>query len=425
MTPPGLRRMHVDMLSSTVPFTLEIENTGRHSLLRAYSKLLKNMFSRLSFFIFVLKKTNKMRCHRSRTLERRRGDTRSVGTARSCSKVRISFRMDFIIVASAHHSSPQLTLHGDRLMRAATRDKQRRAESQRSKAASSSSLSISGAALRALCIKVLAEESPSTANHLHDGALLHCIILNNMQTGARDGFCLVPAAAVADHIFDVPTELLVEDRVVIFSVWDNLEKTAISEGSRGAAAAPAAEVADVDSPRVAAKRVALERPTGGTSPSVTRPMGRAPPKMHRAESALDLVPAVVTSEDLKELNELLYNGTIQMSETLERYVCARCMHLPALTLTMSCCGSVLCPHCLPIPPGVEGARREELLCPICHEEPLSPPQSHPKQDARALHLQKELKVLFMPQLKALRRARQSPDLKPGVRLMHSPVLGPL
>ncbi|CCW67221.1 unnamed protein product [Phytomonas sp. Hart1] len=94
---------------------------------------------------------------------------------------------------------------------------------------------------------------------------------------------------------------------------------------------------------------------------------------------------------------------------------------------MPCCGAMLCPPCLPSPPTVEGVSRGERLCPVCHEEPGESPISHPHNDERLSHLVKELKVLYLPQLRALRQARESPGYSTrGLLLANtSPILGPM
>lgn len=106
------------------------------------------------------------------------------------------------------------------------------------------------------------------------------------------------------------------------------------------------------------------------------------------------------------------------------YLCQSCHHFPLHTYTMTCCGAVICKQCgmtkkeevgeeeenkkkkregyspPPFPPSSEAWNSSSCggvgLCPVCEEEPLSPPQRHPERDKRQQQLIKELKVLYFP-----------------------------
>lgn len=149
----------------------------------------------------------------------------------------------------------------------------------------------------------------------------------------------------------------------------------------------------------------------------------------KKEQVLAVVPAAVNGEDIKELNELIDQGKMtSLDASLADFFCCQCGHLPLLTLTMSCCGAVLCQRCAPTPPTVEGVTAADRACPVCGEEPLDPPLSHPARDATVAKLVKELKVLFYPQLQASRESQQpsteasTPSTPPFLQ-PNTPILG--
>lgn len=151
----------------------------------------------------------------------------------------------------------------------------------------------------------------------------------------------------------------------------------------------------------------------GISPGTLSNPGSGPPFPGRAlgppmvrEAVLDSVPAVMRHSDIEAVNELIDSGLpAQLIHVLRPYTCQRCCHLPQFTLTMSCCGAVLCSCCVPSPPTVKEISSEERRCPVCQEEPLEPPQSHPMRDGQVHHLVAELKVLYFPQLQQLLASR--------------------
>jgi hypothetical protein len=149
----------------------------------------------------------------------------------------------------------------------------------------------------------------------------------------------------------------------------------------------------------------------------------------KKEQVLAVVPAAVNGDDIKDLNELIDQGRLtSLDASLADFFCCQCGHIPLLTLTMSCCGAVLCQRCAPTPPTVEGVSAADRACPVCGEEPLDPPLSHPGRDAKVAKLVKELKVLFYPQLQAMRESQQpstevsTPSTPPFVQ-PSSPILG--
>lgn len=96
---------------------------------------------------------------------------------------------------------------------------------------------------------------------------------------------------------------------------------------------------------------------------------------------------------------------VQLLSLVHEYVCMHCRQLPVMTLTMSCCSAVLCQNCVPTPPTVQTASREDTMCPICAEIPVTPPESHIQRDRKVAALVKELRVLYLPQLHTLRQAK--------------------
>lgn len=130
--------------------------------------------------------------------------------------------------------------------------------------------------------------------------------------------------------------------------------------------------------------------------------GGFPTKRLHREQVLDSVSTTVRHNDIEAVNELMEAGLpARIQHVILPYACRRCYHLPQFTLTMSCCGAVLCSRCVPSPPTVTDISREERLCPVCKEEPLEPPQSHPSRDEQVHRLVKELKVLYLPQLRMM------------------------
>lgn len=102
-----------------------------------------------------------------------------------------------------------------------------------------------------------------------------------------------------------------------------------------------------------------------------------------------------------------------LGRVIAPFLCQVCHHFPSRTLTMSCCGAVTCYRCSMMkdehtlsaeassfPPSIPSSAR---LCPVCQEEPISPPLQHPQRDKRLHQLIRELKVLYFPQFQQWQR----------------------
>ncbi|CCW59806.1 unnamed protein product [Phytomonas sp. EM1] len=394
--------------------------------------------------------------------------------------------MEFMVITSAQHVAPPIKLSSSSLIFTASRETRQRKEQVlrrnhkskkrlRTDASSSGAdmvLKISGRLLKQLCFSELQDRRYATAVGLATSLdKFHCVIAPCVESALDGVFQLIPSANLDEYLFDVHNELMSRDQLVVFTVWDNLEDLAVSEQQhhlflhhkreRRSVAATVLSVGEGSrAESVAAPAYPPTAPPEGSSsgiPPPPSPFSRTSrlflsmeeskedrvedrfsigsnrstptigPHLQRVEPFLNAVPTITTPQDIKDLNELLDDGVIRVGEGWMGFLCSRCAHIPPLTLTMPCCGGMLCPPCLPSPPTVEGVSRGERLCPICHEEPSEPPRSHPQHDERLSHLVKELKVLYLPQLRALKQTRESPSYPiRGLLLANtSPFLGSL
>ncbi|KAG5502586.1 hypothetical protein JIQ42_05655 [Leishmania sp. Namibia] len=388
--------------------------------------------------------------------------------------------MQFVFVVKGLDAGMPQTLAADRLFVAASREtthRSRHARDQGNRKYSAAAptpgapLQISGSRLRDLCWG----ESPlSSALPMGKEDLkFNCVMVQAPYAARAPDGDLGPAplrviaADALEHIFfNVNEDLLQDGRLVVFTYAENLLHVSIDTdvwaenrvAATGASSGVAVSAGDgstrvcssADGPEAegaANERLSLNNDGGAAVGLAKRPrrgdlvggeeeLSRAsrrldsPHSSVRKEQVLAVVPSAVNGDDIKELNELIDEGKLcTLDASLTDFFCCQCYHLPLLTLTMSCCGAVLCQHCAPTPPTVEGVSAADRACPICGEEPLDPPISHLTRDAKAAKLVKELKVLYLPQLRALHESRQastnpSTPSTPPFLLRNAPVLGP-
>ncbi|GET88095.1 hypothetical protein, conserved [Leishmania tarentolae] len=387
--------------------------------------------------------------------------------------------MQFVFVVKGQSWRMPQTLPADRLFIAASRDTAHRSRHMRTWGAKKYSapvpasgvpLQISGSRLRDLCWR----ESPlsSTLSLEKDDLTFNCVIVQAPYAGhaavadAEPVPLRVIAADAVDHIFfNVNEDLLQDGRLLVFTYAENLLHVGIdadmwaesrvaaagvtsriavgahgSTGNQGHASGPVAEGGAKEGPSLStdgdtsaglAKRPHRMDPAWGEEePSRSSRRLESPHSLLSKEDVLAVVPSAVSSDDIKRLNELIDQGKLSsLDASLTDFFCCQCYHLPLLTLTMSCCGAVLCQCCAPTPPTVEGVPAADRACPVCGEEPLDPPLSHLQRDVKVAKLVKELKVLYLPQLHALHEPRQvsAESLKASptpFMLSNASVLGP-
>ncbi|KAG5479957.1 hypothetical protein LSCM1_06376 [Leishmania martiniquensis] len=388
--------------------------------------------------------------------------------------------MQFVFVVKGRGVALPQTLTADRLFVSASRETAYRSRHARdwgkrkyniAAPTPGSPLQISGSRLRDLCWG----ESPlsSTMSMEREDLTFNCVMVQTPYAArASDGGIeLAPLRVIAadalEHIFfNVSEDLLQDGRLVVFTYADNLLHVSIDAGvwaesqvgAVGASSGVAAGVGDggtgasgnvsglaaewasnegssLNADGGAAAGVAkrprcAERVCSEEEPNRVSRRCDSPHSLLSKEQVLAVVPSAVSGDDIKELNELIDEGKLStLDASLTDFFCGQCFHLPLLTLTMSCCGAVLCQRCAPTPPTVEGVSATDRACPVCGEEPLDPPISHLSRDTKVAKLVKELKVLYLPQLRALRESRQvsahpSTPSTPPFLLSNAPVLGP-
>lgn len=352
-------------------------------------------------------------------------------------------------------------------------------------------LQISGLRLRDLCWAE--SPLSSTLSIDKDDLTFHCAMVQTpyAQRRADAELDTVPLRVIAaddlEHVhFNIHEDLLQEGRLVVFTHADNLlhvgidadawaEARAAAAGAAGGQAAAAGTTTTTtsssggvhggDAPASAASsgagtqaNAAASSDTGSGAAPAEEASGvsgqkrtsrggvvwgadeprtsarrldspHTPHSLLKKEQVLAAVPATVSGDDIKDLNELIDQGAMaSLDASLADFFCCQCGHLPLLTLTMSCCGAVLCQRCAPTPPTVEGVSAADRTCPVCGEEPLDPPLSHPARDAKVAKLVKELKVLYFPQLQASRESQQpsaevSAPSTPSFLSPNTPILG--
>eukprot|EP00796_Vickermania_ingenoplastis_P012961 gene12961-8817_t len=363
--------------------------------------------------------------------------------------------MEFVLVPSTnprHEGSLNSIrrLSAAQLLRAAAREGMLRTTAFPGVDVSGGDGLLSGAALRSLCLLQLSEQEVSQLGDV-DPEQLHGVWLDNYDAYGIEGKplgCKVLAAKnLATHHFPVK-ELLHSRGLLLLTASDNLEPFAQASG-----AAPATPREEEVEEEADPAQLSIAAPTADTSPAqsetpgeqpVTTPgsllrdsqagvrrgrdgdfattptslvsgVGVLPAKRLHREAVFETVPASVRHTDIEAVNELIDSGLPERIRLIILpYACRECTHLPQFTLTMSCCGAVLCSRCVPSPPTVTDIAMQERLCPVCGEEPLEPPQSHPARDEQVHRLVKELKVLYHVQLKeiALGQAEGIADLGP-------------
>lgn len=383
-----------------------------------------------------------------------------------------------MFVVKGQSSRVPQALPADRLFIAASRETAHRSRHVRAWGATKygavvpapgAPLQISGSRLRDVCWR----ESPlsSTLSLEKDVLTFNCVMVQTPYARRAADADLEPvplrvlAADALEHIFfNVNEDLLQDCRLVVFTYAENLLQVGInadiwaearvgaqgartgasigadgSTGDCGNASGPAAEGAAKDGPSLntdgaagagfAKRRRHVDLVWGEEEPTRSSRRLDSSHSLLNKEEVLAVVPSAVSSDDIKELNELIDEGKLSsLDASLTDFFCCQCYHLPLLTLTMSCCGAVLCQCCAPTPPTVEGVSAADRTCPVCGEEPLDPPLSHLERDVKVAKLVKELKVLYFPQLHALRESRQasaelSKPSPPPFLLPNTPVLG--
>ncbi|EPY22560.1 hypothetical protein STCU_08221 [Strigomonas culicis] len=280
---------------------------------------------------------------------------------------------------------------------------------------------ITGQLLRELCVAEWQRSLPRAQQRTIDSSRLHIIQVGHPEFAFRSVIRFIAAADVMEHLFDLHEDLFQRDAVLVLSHRDTLGEVAVDRRSMAAA---------TDAPARAGPAGKQARPSASPRQSTSsHAKASARSSKHlRPESTFEMISAHTATEDMEDVNELIDNGTIAVGEAIATYLCAQCFHLPAVTLTMSCCGCLLCTQCAPTPPTVQTARPEDRICPVCGEEPLEPPQSHLQRDEEVQRLVKELKVLYLPQARQLRqRAEQSAGLlgQLNFSVRESPILGPM
>ncbi|CAJ1023379.1 hypothetical protein, conserved [Leishmania lindenbergi] len=388
--------------------------------------------------------------------------------------------MQFVFAVKGRSARAPQLLAADRLFVVAARETTHRARHARGwgkrrysavAPAPGAPLQISGSRLRDLCWG----ESPlsSILSLEKDDLKFNCVMVQTpyavraATTDVEPVSLRVIAADALEHVFfNVNEDLLQDGRLVVFTYAENLLHVGIdanawaearvaaaaastgvavgdgdgSTGPYGHASGPVGEGATNKDPSLSADSGTdaefAKRPRrvdvvwGKDEPSRSSRRLDSPRSVLKKEQVLAAVPCTVNGDDIKELNELIDEGRLASFDvSLTDFFCSQCYHLPLLTLTMSCCGAVLCQCCAPTPPTVEGVSATDRACPVCGEEPLDPPLSHPGRDVKVAKLVKELKVLYFPQLRALRESRRvsaeppKPSMPPFL-LLNTPVLEP-
>ncbi|KAG5506402.1 hypothetical protein JKF63_05905 [Porcisia hertigi] len=391
--------------------------------------------------------------------------------------------MQFVFLLKGQSASVPQTLSSNRLFVVASRETADRSRPARVRGkkysaaapAPGAPLQISGSRLRDICW----EESPlsSRLSLEKDDLAFNCVMVQAPYVGRRTAdanlepmpLCVIAADSLEHIFFNVNEDLLQDGRLVLFTDAENLlhvgiDANAWAEARLAAARASVGVTGGVGSGGTGTGSNSNDPVAGGATNGVAPPLSaesgtdagltkrtrrgdlvsgkeeptrssrrlESPHRPHSPlmrEQALTVVPSVVSSDDIKELNELIDEGKLsRLDVRLTDFFCCQCYHLPLLTLTMSCCGAVLCQLCAPTPPTVEAVSVADRLCPVCGEEPLDPPLSHETRDAKVAKLVKELKVLYLPQLCALRESRQAPAVPvtsppPSFLEPNTPVLG--
>ncbi|CAG9573106.1 conserved hypothetical protein [Leishmania major strain Friedlin] len=386
--------------------------------------------------------------------------------------------MQFVFVVKGQSSRVPQALPADRLFIVASRETAHRSRHVRAWGAkkysaavpaSGAPLQISGSRLRDLCWRE--SHLSSTLSLEKDDLTFNCVMVQTPYAGRAADADLEPvplrviAADALEHIFfNINEDLLQDGRLVVFTYAENLlhlsidadiwaearvaapgPRTGVAVGADGGtgdggkAGSRAAEEDAKEGPSLntdgaaeaglAKRRRRVDLMWGEEEPSRSSRRLDSPHSLLNKEEVLAVVPSAMSGDDIKELNELIDEGKLSsLDASLTDFFCCQCYHLPLLTLTMSCCGAVLCQCCAPTPPTVEGVSAADRACPVCGEEPLDPPLSHLERDVKVAKLVKELKVLYLPQLHALRNSRQasaepSKPSPPPFLLPNTPVLG--
>lgn len=371
--------------------------------------------------------------------------------------------MQFIFVVGGHAATTPQIVSTDRLLLRATRETHQRqqvaleAKKKKKRHHGASPSLVAGGPLQIALqtlLKLCWEESPLSATTSLATLRLNCAITQAPYASlfGQEPIRIVSADDVATVFFNVHEDLLLTGRLVVFTHEDNLlaiavdgthlgsnsaagQKTGTGAASLGGGSAGAGTTTPSSFKRTR-RGGFLWGDDDEQETSTTTAHRDMPPLPHaaylRSEPALDVVPSAVTCEDIKEINILIDREVIKLAGVVaDSIFCSQCFHIPLLTLTMSCCGAALCQHCAPTPPTVQGVPIDDRLCPVCGEDPIEPPTSHPKRDELTRVLVKELKVFYMPQLKALRASRPiqlesastTPTPSPYLRTA-TPILGP-
>lgn len=365
-------------------------------------------------------------------------------------------RMEFVVVPYSTQALSQASRLGgvrylsrSQVMRAVQKEAKERAAQFPQLDPVLSSRLLSAVALRNLCLSQFSEAERQDLGDASNPEEWNAVWLDNYAVhGEQDTgmTCRVMTKMLMNtHYFDVSELLDARERLLVFMTWMNLDAFAHAHGAAlpGEAAedqemGPASAMTTEDdavassneegqvagasrgeelkesTPAASAgglfSGTALRRnredTTTPTTLSGSASVGVFPAKRLHKEIVFESVSAQVRHNDIEAVNELIDGGLPRrITHVIVPFACRECSHLPQFTLTMSCCGAVLCSRCVPSPPTVTDIAREERRCPICCEEPLEPPQSHPQRDEQVHRLVKELKVLYHNQLKDLSRLK--------------------
>ncbi|CAD2215285.1 hypothetical protein AGDE_13619 [Angomonas deanei] len=291
------------------------------------------------------------------------------------------FDLEFMVISKSDHHSPLLTI--PLYLR---------------------SQFISGKVLREKCLAEYArhagakEVSPSS---------YHYAQLDYPQYTYQGMLQFISCEDVNECLFDVREDLMKREHLVVFTENDTLKRIAVDR---------AAAVADLTPGRGNRKQARNSTATAGSASmrhSITSPHlhSTRSSKRIRPELTFDNVSSSVGTSDVKDVNSLIENGTICVDAEVEPYLCRGCLAFPTAILTMSCCGAVICSDCAPTPPTVQMSNSKDRMCPLCGEEPLEAPQTHPESDQEVLKIVKELKVLYLPDVRSIRRRHERNSLE--------------
>ncbi|KAF8277181.1 hypothetical protein C3747_169g93 [Trypanosoma cruzi] len=254
-----------------------------------------------------------------------------------------------------------------------------------------------GRALFTLCQEVL-DTSASKTKAPPELATLDMTFLRDPQTGPLGALRLYTFKSVSHQFFAVEDLVSSGCLIVFTSHWASLTSAALLTGVR-------TTHKEKDNPAKSSRR-RIENKTGSGTREVSASrasslMGRGRSvlqKFSRAETYFTSV-ASATQRDFEMVNELLLSGTIRMNARLESFLCSVCGNLPRRTMTTSCCGAVVCLLCAPTLSS-SSVLREEVVCAVCGEMPLTNPEAHVSRDAEVMRLVRELRVLYHPQVSA-------------------------